>query len=80
MKAVTIELPDDLAKTVDSLGLLDQGAVISVFENAVERHEAIEHFFADLDALSALDTPEMSLDEIQKIISEVRASRRADRS
>jgi hypothetical protein len=79
MATLTINLPDELAKTVEALGLLSEHAVIDIFETAVEREKAIEGFFTAADALSALDLPEMSSDEIQEIVVEARASRRAGR-
>jgi predicted transcriptional regulator len=79
MATLTIKLPDELAKAVEALGLLKEHAVIDVFEDAVERQQAIEDFFEAADALAALDLPEMSSDEIQAIIAETRASGRAGR-
>lgn len=76
MTTVQFTLPDDLAQQARSAGLLTNEAIESLLRERLRKQAGLE-LRALMDKLSADNTPEMSLEEIQAEVDAVRAERRS---
>jgi hypothetical protein len=75
---LTLNISDSLAQAAGHAGLLEPEAIEHLLREAVRRQES-DAFFDAADQLARLDTPPMSLEEIQAEVNAVRAARKADR-
>ena len=78
MKAITVELPDTLAKKAEKEGLLAPDAFAEVVKEAI-RLRAVRRLRETAKRLHAANFPPMTMDEIQAIVNEVRAEMREKR-
>jgi hypothetical protein len=76
---VQLDLPDALAEKARAEGLLQAPRLAAMLEEAVERARFARDTIAMLNEIRSQPGEPMSLDEIQKIVDEVRAEGRARR-
>jgi hypothetical protein len=79
MTTLEITLPDQVARDARAAGLLAPEALERLLREAIERRAAVDDLFETMDRATAMDLPEMSMDEIQAEVDAVRAERRARR-
>jgi hypothetical protein len=72
---VQLDLPEALAEKARAAGLLQAPRLAAMLEEEVERAKMSREFIAMLDEIRAQPGEPMSLEEIQKIVDEVRAER-----
>ncbi len=75
---VTVRLPDEVAQRARQAGLLSDGAIQALLEDALRRTAGRE-LLASAQAIQAAGIPPMSMDEITAEVKAVRAERRAKR-
>jgi hypothetical protein len=73
---VTLNLPDDVARRAQDAGLLTVEAVQKLLEDAMRR-VAGRKLLSMAERLHAAGIPPMSADELDDLISDVRAERKA---
>ncbi len=76
MTELVVKLPDDLARRARSAGLLTDGAIQRLLEEAMRR-EAGRRLLQVAERLHAAGVPPMSEEEIDAEVKAVRAERRA---
>ena len=76
---VQLDLPEALAEKARAEGLLQAPRLTAMLEEEVERARFARETIAMLDEIRSQPGEPMSLEEIQKIVDEVRAERRARR-
>lgn len=76
---VQIDLPEALAEQARAEGLLQPPRLTALLEEGVDRARLARETIAMLDEIRSQPGEPMSLDEIQRIVDEVRAERRARR-
>jgi len=76
---VQLDLPDALAEKARAEGLLQSPRLAALLEEEVERARLARETIAMLDEIRSQPGEPMSLEEIQKVVDEVRAERRARR-
>ena len=76
---VQLDLPEALAEKARAEGLLQSQRLAALLEEEVERARFARETIAMLDEIRSQPGEPMSMEEIQKIVYEVRAERRARR-
>jgi hypothetical protein len=76
---IHLDLPEELAEKARAEGLLQSPRLAALLEEEVERARLARETIAMLDGIRSQPGEPMSLEEIQKIVDEVRAERRARR-
>lgn len=76
MTELVVKLPDELAQRARSAGLLTDGAIQRLLEEAMRR-EAGHRLLRVAERLHAVDVPPMSEEEIVAEVKAARAERRA---
>jgi hypothetical protein len=76
---VQLDLPEALAEKARAEGLLQSPRLAALLEEEVERARLARETIAMLDEIRSQPGEPMSLEEIQKVVDEVRAERRARR-
>ena len=76
MTKIEIELPDELAQRARSAGLLSDGAIQRLIEDAIRR-QAGRRFLEVAQRVHEAGIPPMSMEEIDAEVKAVRAERRA---
>jgi hypothetical protein len=72
---VQLDLPEALAEQARAEGLLQAPRLAALLEEEVERARLSREFIAMLDGIRAQPGEPMSLEEIQKLVDEVRTER-----
>lgn len=75
---VTVKLPDEVAQRARQAGLLSDGAIQALLEDAMRRAAGRE-LLAMAEKIQAAGIPPMSMEEINAEVKAVRAERRAER-
>jgi hypothetical protein len=78
MTELVLKLPDELAQRARRAGLLSDGAIQQLLEDAIRR-QAGQRLLAVADRVHAAGIPPMSMEEIDAEVKAVRAERRAAR-
>jgi hypothetical protein len=78
--AITLSLPDDLAREAEARGLLTAETLQQLIDAEVERQRKLERLFTTLDQLAAVDLAPLSNAEVNAEIKAARADRRARRA
>ena len=75
---VTLNLPDSVAEQAKLRGLLDSGTIEEWVRREVQAASPRDEFLEHLRRLENDDEEPMSMEEINAIVHEVRAQRRAE--
>ena len=78
--ALTLELPDELAREAQDRGLLTSEKLGQVIRAEIERQRQVDRLFETMDKLAALKIPPLSSEEIQAEIRAARTERRMRRA
>lgn len=76
---VQLDLPEALAEQARAEGLLQSPRLVALLEEEIERARFARETITMLDEIRSQPGEPMSLEDIQKIVDEVRAERRARR-
>jgi hypothetical protein len=76
---VQLDLPESVAAEAKAKGLLDPQALTRLVEREIKMDKPLRDFRELVEQMRAYPDEPMTLDEIQAIVNEVRAERRARR-
>jgi hypothetical protein len=76
---VKLDLPDSLAAEAKAKGLLEPQKLTQLVEREVQLDKPMSEFREMVEQMRAHTEEPMSMDEIQAVVNEVRAKRRAKR-
>jgi hypothetical protein len=79
MMNVQIPLPEGLARDAEAAGLLNTRALAALIRDGIRR-KAAQNLLAGAAKASAANSKEMSLEDIQREVAEVRATRHNQKS
>jgi len=74
---VQLDLPESLAREAKAKGLLSPENLTRLVEREIELDKPLKDFRKMVDQMRAHPDEPMTMDEIQSVVNEVRASRRA---
>jgi len=74
---VQLDLPESLAREAKAKGLLSPENLTRLVEREIELDKPLKDFRKMVDQMRAHSDEPMTMDEIQSVVNEVRASRRA---
>jgi hypothetical protein len=74
---VQLDLPDSLAAEAKEKGLLDPQRLMQLVEREVKLDKPIQEFREMVEQMRRYPDEPMTMDEIQAVVNEVRAERRA---
>ena len=72
---IQLDLPEELAEKAKAEGLLQAPRLAALLEEGVERARLARETIAMLDEIRSQPGEPMSLEDIQKVVDEVRAER-----
>jgi hypothetical protein len=76
---IKLDLPDSLAAEAKAKGLLDPHKLTELVEREIELDKPMQDFRQMVEQMRAYPDEPMTMDEIQAVVNEVRAERRAGR-
>jgi hypothetical protein len=76
---IQLDLPDSVAAEATAKGLLDPRKLTQLVEREVELDKPMRDFRQMVEQMRAYPDEPMTMDEIQAVVNEVRAERRARR-
>jgi len=76
---IQLDLPDAVAAEAKAKGLLDPRKLTQLVEREVELYKPMRDFREMVEQMRAHPDEPMTMDEIQAVVNEVRAERRAPR-
>jgi hypothetical protein len=76
---IKLDLPDSVAAEATAKGLLDPRKLTQLVEREVELDKPMRDFRQMVEQMRAYPDEPMTMDEIQAVVNEVRAERRAAR-
>ena len=76
---IQLDLPDSVAAEAKVKGLLDPRKLTQLVEREVELDKPMQDFRQMVEQMRAYPDEPMTMDEIQAVVNEVRAERRARR-
>jgi hypothetical protein len=76
---IKLDLPDSVAAEAKAKGLLDPRKLTQLVEREVEIDKPMRDFRQMVEQMRAYPDEPMTMDEIQAVVNEVRAERRARR-
>jgi hypothetical protein len=76
---IQLDLPDSVAAEANAKGLLDPRKLTQLVEREVELDKPMRDFRQMVEQMRSYPDEPMTMDEIQDVVNEVRAERRAHR-
>jgi hypothetical protein len=76
---IQLDLPESVAAEAKAKGLLDPQKLTRLVEREVEMDKPMQDFREMVEQMRAYPDEPMTMDEIQAVVNEVRADRRARR-
>jgi hypothetical protein len=78
--AITLTLPDDLAREAQNRGLLTAESLQRLLDAEIERRRKIDRLFKTMEDLAATNLPELTSDEMNAEIAAARLERQNRRA